>query len=106
MDRSSSAQLGKPMTIRENYMIRNSQDWYRQSKYNTPYDIHLCQITALMRIMSCVQDTVYADMKTPSGVRQNLDLRHIAFTFDDQIVAWEQRSTALFAAQDVSDGKK
>lgn len=103
MDRSTSAQLGKPMTIRENYLIHKSEDWYRRSKYNTPYDIHLCQITALMRIMSRAQDTIYADVNTPSGIKEDLDLRQTAFEFDDEIVAWEQRSAALLAAEETSD---
>lgn len=99
MDRASSAQLGKPMTIRENYMIRNSADWYTRSKFNLPYDMHLCQLTALMRIMSRFQETVYADVNSPSGVREDLDLRKTAFEFDDEITAWEQEATQLFAAQ-------
>ena len=99
MDRSSSAQLGKPMTIRENYMIRNSSDWYQRSTYNHPYDLHLCQMTALMRIMSRFQETVYADVNSPSGVREDMDLRSTAFAFDDEITAWEKQATQLFADQ-------
>lgn len=99
MDRSTSAQLGKPMTIREDYMIRNSSDWYTRSEFNQPYDLHLCQSTALMRIMSRFQETVYGDTNSPSGIREDVDLRKMAFEFDDEITAWEKDATKLFAAK-------
>jgi hypothetical protein len=99
MDRASSAQLGKPMTIRENYMIRTSFDWYKRSRFNHPYDLHLCQLTALMRIMSRFQETVYAEVNSPSGVREDLDLRKTAFEFDDEITVWDKETADLFAAE-------
>jgi len=99
MDRAASAQLGKPMTIRENYMISTSAEWYKRSRYNQPYDLHLCQMTALMRIISRFQETVYADINSPSGVREDLDLRRMAFEFDDEITAWEKGVADLFSVE-------
>ncbi|KAG8820410.1 hypothetical protein FRC17_010157 [Serendipita sp. 399] len=95
MDRSSSAQLGKPMTIHENFIIKDSALWYQRSAYNHPYDLHLCQETTLMRIMSRFQET-YADSTTPSGIKEDVDLRSTAFDFDDELVAFEKKTIALF----------
>ncbi|PVG01932.1 hypothetical protein CPB86DRAFT_751962 [Serendipita vermifera] len=103
MDRTSAAQLGKPMTIRENYMIRSSADWYKGSKYNNSYDLHLCQTTALMRIMSRFQKTVYSDLDSESGFKEDLNLRQVAFQFDDEIVSWEKEAVALCASQSNPD---
>jgi hypothetical protein len=33
LDRSTATQFGKPSTIKEDYITRNSADWYRQSQY-------------------------------------------------------------------------
>lgn len=101
MDRSSSAQLGKPMTIRENYLISTSSGWHKSSKFgiNLPYDLHLTQQTALMRIMSRFQDQVYGDVHNPTGVKEDLDLRTEAFEFDNEIIEWEKTAAELFARE-------
>ncbi|KAG8750329.1 hypothetical protein FRC14_000635 [Serendipita sp. 396] len=99
MDRSSSAQLGKPMTIRENYIIQDSETWWQRSKFNHPYDLHLCQHTTLMRIMSSFQET-YSDMRTPSGIKEDLNLRDTALTFDDKLIAFEKKVVELFEKHD------
>jgi hypothetical protein len=103
MDRTSAAQLGKPMTIRENHMIRSSADWYKQSKYNNRYDLHLCQTTALMRIMSRFQKTVYSDLDSESGFKEDLNLRNIAFQFDEEIMSWEKEAVELCNSQSDPD---
>ena len=33
IDRSTATQFGKPSTIKEDYIIRHSTDWYKQSRY-------------------------------------------------------------------------
>lgn len=43
LDRSTSAQLGKPSTIQDDWTIRNSKEWWRKSKYNHPFDLHLSE---------------------------------------------------------------
>lgn len=39
LDRSNATQFGKPTTIREDWIIRNSKEWYKKSKYNHRFDV-------------------------------------------------------------------
>lgn len=50
-----------------------------------------------MMLMSRFQETVYADVNNPTGVKEDLDLRQIAYEFDDEILAWEVSSARLIA---------
>jgi len=58
-----------------------------------------------MRIMSRFQETVYADVNSSSGVKEDLDLRKTAFEFDNEIVQWERGAAELFAAESDHNSK-
>lgn len=51
-------------------IIRSSEDWYKRSKLNFKYDVHLCAYTALLRIVAKFHDTIYSDPNSPSGLDQ------------------------------------
>src|SRR5258708_24155108 len=80
LDRSTAAQLGKPMTIRDNYTIRHGGNWYKSSKFgtNSPLDVHLVALTRLLGVLSDFLNTVYSDVDHPIGLREDLDLKTAA----------------------------
>ncbi|KAF8496334.1 hypothetical protein BU17DRAFT_103451 [Hysterangium stoloniferum] len=55
--------MGKPTGIQEDEAIRGANAWYRGSKYNHPYDVHLVAYTELLKIVSRFHESIH----TPSG---------------------------------------
>ncbi|KAJ7774748.1 fungal-specific transcription factor domain-containing protein [Mycena metata] len=52
VDASHALQLGKmPMLSLDDYVARNSGDWYRSSKLNGPFDVHLCAYVNIIFLM-------------------------------------------------------
>ncbi|KAF5391352.1 hypothetical protein D9757_002023 [Collybiopsis confluens] len=53
VDGSHAIQFGKkPMLSLDDFMARTSQDWYRSSHMNTPYDVHLCAYVQILLLMA------------------------------------------------------
>ena len=106
LDRSTAAQLGKPMTIRDNYTIRHGGNWYKSSKFgvNSPFDIHLVALTQLLGILSEFLNSVYSDVDHPTGLREDLDLKTAALKMDDRVMEWAKDETALFEQDSNSNG--
>ncbi|EMD31564.1 hypothetical protein CERSUDRAFT_119609 [Gelatoporia subvermispora B] len=96
LDRSSATQYGKPSTIRENYTVRHSADWYKKSRLNHPFDIGLCAYTAQLRIMAKFHDEVFSDPNSPTGLNQNLDFRAVTLRFDEQVTEYFEEWTRRF----------
>jgi len=94
LDRSCATQFGKPPTIREDSITRNSSLWWKKSEfklanhpredithlilqtfpigqYNHPYDIHLCAYTELLRIVATFLEEVYSDTSPTSTTGLN-----------------------------------
>ncbi|KAH7879353.1 fungal-specific transcription factor domain-containing protein [Lentinula edodes] len=95
LDRSTATQFGKPSTIKEDYIMRNSQDWYKKHKYNHPYDVHLCGYTALLRIVARFHDDIFSDPNSPSGLNKHVDFRGVTLEHDKKLTTyhkeWEKR---------------
>ncbi|KAF9074255.1 hypothetical protein BDP27DRAFT_1317542 [Rhodocollybia butyracea] len=95
LDRSTATQFGKPATIKEDYIMRNSQDWYKKSKYNHSYDVHLCGYTYLLRIVAGFHDEIFSDPSSPSGLNKHVEFRSITLKHDAYLTAfhkeWEKR---------------
>ncbi|KLO05022.1 hypothetical protein SCHPADRAFT_896598 [Schizopora paradoxa] len=97
LDRSTATQFGKPSTIKEDYnsIIRNGKDWYKRSKLNHPYDIHLCGYSSLLRIVAEFHDEIFSDKDSPSGLNESADFRSITLRHDEKLeayhVEWNQR---------------
>ncbi|KAJ3931253.1 MAG: putative fungal-specific transcription factor [Lentinula lateritia] len=95
LDRSTATQFGKPSTIKEDYIMRNSQDWYKKHKYNHPYDVHLCGYTALLRIVARFHDEIFSDPNSPSGLNKHVDFRGVTLKHDENLTTyhkeWEKR---------------
>ena len=59
IDRSALTQFGKCATLpSEDLVVRSSKEWYLASKYNHPYDVHLCAYVQLLRLMTQFHDIV------------------------------------------------
>ncbi|KAK7682019.1 hypothetical protein QCA50_014983 [Cerrena zonata] len=94
LDRSLSTQYGKPYSIKEDYVIRSSSDWYKKSKYNDPLDVGLCSYNALLRLISRFHDEVF-DPSEPSGLNEHVNFLQLAQEYDikldDNFTEWVGR---------------
>jgi hypothetical protein len=105
LDRSTSAQLGRPASIRPDPIIRSCKEqgkrqaWWKSSPVNDPFDLHLCAYTDLMSSVTAeFQERVYWNPETETtGLRTDLDLVQIAFQFDDKLQAWNAKTAVSFA---------
>ncbi|KAF9480102.1 hypothetical protein BDN70DRAFT_905913 [Pholiota conissans] len=53
VDGSHATQFGKiPMLSLDDYLARNSREWYRSSPLNTPFDVHLCAYVQILMHMA------------------------------------------------------
>ncbi|TFK36330.1 fungal-specific transcription factor domain-containing protein [Crucibulum laeve] len=89
LDRSFSAQMGKPHSIKEDYIIRHAADWYR-APAAIPTDASLAAYVELQRILSRSLDFLYSATDSASGLQVNCDYMLIIKTFETQILAWRQ----------------
>ncbi|KAF8136647.1 fungal-specific transcription factor domain-containing protein, partial [Boletus edulis] len=87
LDRSTSAQMGKPHSIREDFIIRNVFQWINSS-IRTPGDRALAAYVELQRIVSRSLDLLYSGTSTPSGLQIDCDYLLVIKSFEQQIVAW------------------
>ncbi|TFK46636.1 hypothetical protein OE88DRAFT_1637889 [Heliocybe sulcata] len=88
LDRSLSAQMGKPHSIKEDFIIRNSMQWSKAPSA-IPGDIGLAAYASLLQIVSRSLDILYSGTETPSGLQANCDYLLIIKTIETQIVAWQ-----------------
>ncbi|KAG6820054.1 hypothetical protein H0H93_005986 [Arthromyces matolae] len=97
LDRSTATQFGKPSTIKEDYIMRNAKEWYKKSKYNLPYDVHLCAYSALLRIMAKSHDEIFSDPSSPSGLNKRVDFRSVTMNHDVQLTRYQDEWTRRFS---------
>ncbi|EPS93162.1 hypothetical protein FOMPIDRAFT_63796 [Fomitopsis schrenkii] len=96
LDRSMATQFGKPSTIREDYIIRNSEDWYKRSPLNHQWDCGLSSYTQLLRIMTRFHEEIYSDPSSPTGLNQNLDYREVSLRHDEDLTRYFEDWTRRF----------
>jgi hypothetical protein len=87
LDRSASAQMGKPHSIREDFIIRNVLQWI-DSPVGAPGDQSLATYVQLQRIVSRSLDLLYSGTNTASGLQTDCDYLLVIKTFEQQIMAW------------------
>ncbi|KAF9227599.1 hypothetical protein BS17DRAFT_856106 [Gyrodon lividus] len=92
LDRSTSAQMGKPHSIREDFVIRNALQWIK-SPVGTPGDTALASYVELQRIVSRSLDFLYSGTNTPSGLQTDCDYLLVIKTIEQQMVAWQHEWT-------------
>ncbi|KAH9914369.1 uncharacterized protein BXZ73DRAFT_55048 [Epithele typhae] len=104
LDRSTSAQFGKPSTIHEDYLIRHSADWYKSSRMNSPLNIGTSAYAAMLRIVSRFHTEIYSDLDSPTGLNQTADFRSIILQYDQELSAYyEEWMTRFRSDSDPSD---
>ncbi|KZS89974.1 hypothetical protein SISNIDRAFT_416396 [Sistotremastrum niveocremeum HHB9708] len=87
LDRSISAQMGKPHSIKEDYIIRNSQSWW-QHPAAVPADSGIAAYVELQRILSRSLDFLYSGTSSASGLQTDCDYLLVIKTIETQILAW------------------
>ncbi|CED83779.1 Zn(2)-C6 fungal-type DNA-binding domain [Phaffia rhodozyma] len=88
LDRSLSAQMGKPYTIREDFIIRNSATWRVNNPFANPFDEGLLHYVHLQQILSRCLDHLYSGISTASGLRSDLDYPLFLASVEAQIFMW------------------
>ncbi|KAJ4480604.1 fungal-specific transcription factor domain-containing protein [Lentinula edodes] len=82
VDGSHAIQFGKmPMLRLDDYMARTSQNWYRSSSMNTPYDVHLVAYVQILIIMAKWRATVQQE----NNSEKNLDVVQFAVETERQL---------------------
>ena len=84
VDRTLSAQMGKPYSIREDWIIRHAADWCMQP-YSRPWDLGICALVDLLRVQTRQLDFLYSSTVTPSGVNLDMDYPAILPSFNEQL---------------------
>ncbi|KAF8969593.1 hypothetical protein BDZ97DRAFT_1902397 [Flammula alnicola] len=90
LDRSFSAQMGKPSSIKEDYIIRHTTEWYTSPVAN-PSDVSLAAYAELQRILSRSLEFLYSGTDSPSGLQLNCDYLLVIKTFETQMLAWKHQ---------------
>ncbi|KAH0583485.1 hypothetical protein H2248_009113 [Termitomyces sp. 'cryptogamus'] len=88
LDRSFSAQMGKPHSVKEDAIIRNATQWCF-SPIAAPSDTSICAYAELQRVLSRCLDFLYSGMDTPSGLQAHSDYMLIIKSFEAQLLAWK-----------------
>jgi len=96
LDRSTATQFGKPSTIKEHYILRHAKDWYKISKYNHPYDIHLCAYSVLLQIVARFHEEIFSDPSSPTGLNKSVDFRSVTFAHDERLTQFQDEWTKKF----------
>ncbi|KAG1893272.1 fungal-specific transcription factor domain-containing protein [Suillus fuscotomentosus] len=92
LDRSVSSQMGKPHSIKEDFVIRNALQWLK-SPVGQPGDTALAASVELQRIVSRSLDFLYSGTNTPSGLQTDCDYLIVIKTIETQILAWQHEWT-------------
>ncbi|KAL0567880.1 hypothetical protein V5O48_014114 [Marasmius crinis-equi] len=96
LDRSTATQFGRPSTVKEDYIVRNSDDWYKKSQYNLNYDVHLCAHTALLKIVARFHEEIFSD---PSGLNKGVDFYTVTLKHDAYLIQFEEQWWQRFEEQ-------
>lgn len=89
LDRSLSSQMGKPYSIREDFIIRNKTTWAASSAFATYTDRGLVAYVGLQQIMSRALDFIYSGTSTASGLQTDLDYPLFLRSIEAQLSVWD-----------------
>jgi hypothetical protein len=106
LDRSTAAQFGKPSTIKEHYILRHAKDWYKKSKYNHPYDIHLCGYSELLQIVAKFHGEIFSDPSSPTGLNKKVNFRSITLAHDECLNKFQEEWSVRFVRESDMNGDK
>ncbi|KAI0053938.1 hypothetical protein FA95DRAFT_1579033 [Auriscalpium vulgare] len=100
LDRSVSAQMGKPSSIKEDSIIRSALQWVR-SPLARRGDVSLAAYVELQRVVARTLDLLYSETTSPSGLLVDVDYLLVIRTFERQIQGWYSQVTDVDASGDV-----
>ncbi|KAK0440535.1 hypothetical protein EV421DRAFT_2083664 [Armillaria borealis] len=103
LDQTTAIQFGKPWMMREDTVIRHSEEWYKQSHHNLDYDVYLCGYNVLVRIVTRFRDEVLLDR---SGLinSERGNLRDITMRYDGEIEIFKEEWKRKFKGGAVHHG--
>ncbi|KEP52395.1 fungal Zn(2)-cys(6) binuclear cluster domain protein [Rhizoctonia solani 123E] len=87
LDRSLSAQMGKPQSIREDFVIRNAGQWWKQPD-SIPQDAGVVAYLEMQRILSRSLDFLYSGTQSASGLQTDCDYLLVIKTIESQFQSW------------------
>lgn len=82
LDKSTATQFGKPSTLKEDFIMRHSLEWYKSSDNNHPYDVHIIAYSSLFRIINQFHQKVFSDPDVPTGLNRLIDFRAVTLEYD------------------------
>ncbi|KAF9653763.1 hypothetical protein BDM02DRAFT_3153137 [Thelephora ganbajun] len=103
LDRSTATQFGKPPSIKEDSIVRNSADWYKKSKFNDRYDIGLCGYTSLLRIVAKFHEELFSDPDTATGLNKSIDFKAVTQQHDDKLTMFNDEWKEKFVESDTGE---
>ncbi|KAJ8079809.1 hypothetical protein PM082_016631 [Marasmius tenuissimus] len=103
LDRSTATQFGRPPIMKEDSTIRTSADWYKKSRYNLDFDIHLCAHTVLLRIVARFHEEMFSDPSSPNGSNKAVDVRTVIMKYDEHLFRYEEEWSKIFKGQPKAD---
>ncbi|KAJ7124189.1 hypothetical protein C8R44DRAFT_980593 [Mycena epipterygia] len=96
LDRGTATQFGKPLTIKEDYILRHgNDDWYKKSPYNSMYDVHMCCYMELVRLGARFHDDISDPISLP-GLNKRVDLRTVTLTHDANFARFHEEWNKRF----------
>jgi len=87
LDRSFSAQMGKPHSIKEDNIVRNVGQWW-QATAAEPSDAGLAAYVEFQRILSRSLDFLYSGTTSVSGLQVDCDYLVVTRTIETQLQSW------------------
>jgi len=87
LDRSFSAQMGKPHSIKEDFIIRSASQWWKVPEA-IPGDVGLAGYVEMQRLLARSLDFLYSGTSTASGLQTDCDYMLVIKTIETQLQAW------------------
>jgi hypothetical protein len=97
LDKSTATQFGKPSTLKEDYIMRHSMEWYKSSEYNHHYDVHIIAYSSLFRIINQFHQRVFSDPNVPNGLNRSIDFRAVTLEYDQLLKDCREQWAEIFA---------
>ncbi|KAF8675044.1 hypothetical protein RHS04_06817 [Rhizoctonia solani] len=94
---SAAAKLGKQTSMQEDPVILGSKTWWKSSKYNMNFDIHLCAFTQICIIFRKYFTLLGADSSSIYNLNNHVDVGLLADGFTKEIEDFQSEFESIFA---------
>ncbi|KAH7345760.1 hypothetical protein B0J17DRAFT_641065 [Rhizoctonia solani] len=96
LDVSAAAKLGKQTSTQEDPVILGSRSWWKSSKYNMKFDIHLCAFTQICIIFRKYFTLLGADSSSIYAFNNHVDVSLLAEQFTKEIEVFQADFESIF----------